>query len=171
MQDIRVHPGTMEMGLTMTTWRAETSAHTTISLLPLSIPEYKVKQNEARTPHMAEIPTCRAATSRACSEGTWSWPPPGRCPPASRAPSTTSTPAAPAGDPCTAPPWKFRQRKFGKFLRVCPPPFMLRRRARPTTTGILLVFHPPNQQPALFPAPSSCKMATTAAIPGARRAG
>ncbi|XP_048148430.1 uncharacterized protein LOC125320304 isoform X3 [Corvus hawaiiensis] len=61
MQDIRVHPGrTMEMGLTMTTWRAETSAHTTISLLPLSIPEYKVKQNEARTPHMAEIPTCRA---------------------------------------------------------------------------------------------------------------
>lgn len=36
-------PRTMEMGLTMIIWRAETWGHMTISLLHLSIPEYKVR--------------------------------------------------------------------------------------------------------------------------------
>lgn len=35
---------------------------------------------------------------------------------------------------------------------------MPRQQALPTTIGIHRVIHPQNQQPALFPAPSSCKV-------------
>lgn len=160
------------MGLTTIIWRAETSGHTTISLLLLSIPEYKVKQKGVRTRRMEEIRIYRVATSKVSWEGRWTSATPGRSPPASRAPSTTSTPAiTPAGGLCTAPPWKYKQRKFGKFLQVCRPQFMPRQQALPTTIGIHQVIHPQNQQPALFLAPSSCKMAITAATRGAPPAG
>lgn len=160
------------MGLTMIIWRAETLGRMTISLLPLSIPEYKVKQKGVRTHRMEEIRIYRVATSKVSLEVTWILATQERSPPLSLAPSTISILAiTPGGGLSTAPLWKYKQRKFEKFLQVCHLQFMPRQQALPTTIGIHQVIHPQNQQPALFLAPSSCKMAITAATRGAPPAG
>lgn len=143
----------------------------TISLHLLSIPEYKVKQKGAHT-HLMGEKTFRVATSRVSSEGTWIWAIQEPFRPPNLAPSTISIQAImPAGGLFTVVPWRYRQRKSEKFLRVCRLQSTLLQPALPTTTGTRQAILPPSQQPALSLAPSSCKMAITAATLGAPPAG
>ncbi|XP_025053940.1 transcription factor 4 isoform X8 [Alligator sinensis] len=158
MEDILVHPGTMEMGLTMITWQAGTWGHMTIFLLLLSIPEYKVKQKGVHIHHMEETQIYRVATSKVSLEVTWILVTQELSHQPNLALSTTNILAiTPEGGLFTVPLWKYKQRKLEKFLQVYHLQFMPRQQALPTTIGIHQVIHPQNQQPALFLAPSSCK--------------
>lgn len=139
----------------------------TICLHLLSIPEYKVNQKGARIRLMGEK-TCRVATSRVSLEGTWIWAIQEPFRPPNLAPSTTSILAiTPGGGLFTVVPWRCRQRKSEKFLQVCPLQSTLLQQVLPTTIGTHQAILPPNQRPALSPAPSSCKMAITAVTLGA----
>lgn len=111
-------------------------------------------------------------TSRVSSEGTWIWAIQEPFRPPNLAPSTISIQAIMlAGGLFTVVPWRYRQRKSEKFLRVCRLQSTLLQPALPTTTGTRQAILPPSQQPALSLAPSSCKMAITAATLGAPPAG
>ncbi|XP_036179174.1 transcription factor 4 isoform X15 [Myotis myotis] len=92
----------------------------TISLHLLSIPEYKVKQKGAHIHLMGENQTYRVATSRVSLEVTWIWAIQEPFRPPNLVPSIISILAiTPEGGLFTVVPWRYRQRKFGKFLQVC----------------------------------------------------
>ncbi|XP_036179175.1 transcription factor 4 isoform X16 [Myotis myotis] len=91
----------------------------TISLHLLSIPEYKVKQKGAHIHLMGENQTYRVAT-RVSLEVTWIWAIQEPFRPPNLVPSIISILAiTPEGGLFTVVPWRYRQRKFGKFLQVC----------------------------------------------------
>uniref|UniRef100_A0A5F9D378 Transcription factor 4 n=1 Tax=Oryctolagus cuniculus TaxID=9986 RepID=A0A5F9D378_RABIT len=119
---------------------------------------WQVKQKEAPTHLMGENQTYRVATSRVSLEVTWIWATQEPFRPPNLAPSTISILAiTPEEGLFTVLPWRYRQRKFEKFLQVCRLQSTLRQQALPTTIGTRQATPPQNQQPALSLAPSSCK--------------
>lgn len=166
-----IHPGggciTMEMVPIMITCLAETLGLTTIFHRLMSILDYTVKQKGVHIHLTGETRIYRGATSKVFLVATWRSVAQEHYRPQNLALSTFSILAiTPGGGRYTVATWRYRPRKFERFLPVCPPQFMPHQQVLRIITGTHRATHLQNLHPALFPAHSLCKMVITTVTHG-----